>query len=549
MDSVLVSLAEIWRWRWKVGFPVLLGMAWGVSQVIGNAPLFEARTLLQLQSEQAREPLLQKITARGHEAALYQKLTHPEVLADSGQEAGVEIKPGQVKLTIFNDHFLGVSYKSEKREGIEQVTDSLAFNFIQQVLAPERARVEQMLQDAKQDLVDITLEINRLEGARFPVGTGETPGASEAAPVAATGPAEVTAGTLAELRLRKQQLERDIVGLQTDLRLVNTAFDRDGSQALLWFAQPAVMVPPAPFGVRLTGMILWGGLVGFIGAWLVFVLPSRRKKGVENARDVQLACGMPVVGTLPWLGRVRIGHGGAVVKAGGRVLRPSEFGEIARLQAALVKNLRGPLVLVGPEGNEGTSLAALLLAEKTASLGKTVILVDLNLKTRGLTKALELRGEGWTMPKGKKGAAWSGLQPLTGIEKLKVLPAPDDGETLAELGEPGGLGRLMDALSDMADVVIVDTSPVAATNRNNIDAVAVAGAAKKVALVAVAGVNQPAEVRAAADALLLSGAALAGVVLNLQYVPSRRQLLSELADFLGPLGGRLRRATVGARLD
>jgi Mrp family chromosome partitioning ATPase len=141
------------------------------------------------------------------------------------------------------------------------------------------------------------------------------------------------------------------------------------------------------------------------------------------------------------------------------------------------------------------------------------------------------------------------LQPLTGIEKLKVLPAPDDAETLAELGEPGGIGRLMDALSDMAEVVIVDTSPVAATNRNNIDAVAVAGAAKKVALVALADVNQPSEVRAAADALLLSGAALAGVVLNLQFAPTRRQLLSELADFLGPLGGSLRKASVGARLD
>ena len=81
MNWMLVALAEMWRWRWKMGLPLVLGLAWGAVHVLVLKEPFEARVLLQLQSEQAREPLLQKITARGHKEALYQKLTNPEVLA------------------------------------------------------------------------------------------------------------------------------------------------------------------------------------------------------------------------------------------------------------------------------------------------------------------------------------------------------------------------------------------------------------------------------------------------------------------------------------
>ncbi|MBI1308251.1 MAG: hypothetical protein GC129_00135 [Proteobacteria bacterium] len=553
MTWFLIALAEVWRWRWKVGLPVLLGAVWGAAQVLVYPEVYQARALLQLQSEQAREPLLQKITARGHKEALYQKLTAPDVLADSGREAGMPLRAENVDLVVFNDHFMGISYKSTKREGLEQAVDSLGFNFIQQVLAPERSRIEQMLNVAKQQMVDVLVQISDLNKAANG-GDSRQNAADDAADDGENAATEVQGaaiGAREELELKRKQLETDIVQLQTDLQLVNTAFDRDGSQALLWFAQPATLMPVTPRVARLALWMLWGGMVGFAAGWLVFVMPRRWRQGVVGARDVQQACGLPLLGQLPWLGRLKIDHGGAHVKAQGRVLRPSGFGEVGRLQATLLKTVRGPLVLVGANGLEGVSTLALLLGEKAATLGKSVVVVDLNLKNRGLTHMLGLRGDDWEMPKkGKaKGPEWSALQPISGVEHLKVLPAPTKGSTLAALGEPGGLAALMDALGEMADVVIVDASPVGATNRANVDAVAVGGVAGKVVLVGQSSLTTPGDLRHAADTLLLSGAALSGVVLNQQFEPSRRQLVGEFADWLGPLGRPLRRAAADAKLE
>lgn len=548
MKWFLVALAEIWRWRWKMGLPIVLGLVWGAMHVLVFKEPFEARVLLQLQSEQAREPLLQKITAAGHKEALYQKLVNSDVLADSGRDLGVMIRPDQVKLLVFNDHFLGISYSSMQRDKIEQVADNLAFNFIQQVLAPERARIERLLADDKQQLADVLKQLSTLKDGSSTDTAGEAAAGASASP-AAHADAGVRLATLAELDLKRQQLENEIVQLQTSLRLVNTAFAQTGSEALLWFAQPGVLAEPAPLLLRLLLWMAFGGLAGYAAAYLAFRLPERWKDVVETPKDVVDTTGLPVVGTLPWLGHVRVGPAGAVVNAQGHILRPSGFGEVARLFTGLTKS-RGPLVLVGVQGAEGVTLATLLLGERSAAMGKDTAMADLNLKNRGLSTQLAARGEAWSMPKkGTKKADWEALHEVTGQPHLRLLAAPRSPETLRMLGEAGGLASLMDTLAENAETVLVDASPVAATNRGNIDAVAVAGAGARVVLVALAGITQPQELRAAADGLLLSGANVQGVLLNLQHRPTRRQLVGELANWLGPLGSLLRQAAARVKLD
>lgn len=558
MKWFLIGLAEIWRWRWKMGVPVLLGLVWGALHVLVFQDPFEARVLLQLQSEQAREPLLQKITATGHKEALYQKLINPEVLADSGHGLGVTVRPQDVKLLIFNDHFMGISYQSMQRDKIEQVADNLAFNFIQQVLAPERARIERLLGSDKQQLVDVIEQIAELKNGngslpKEKLGYMDVEGTAAPVEDSAAAPgtdAALRAGALAELELKKQQLENEIVQLQTSLRLVNTAFAQTGSEALLWFAQPATLVQQAPKGMRLLLWMAFGALAGYAASYLVFVLPGRWKTTLEDVKDVKDACGLPVVGLLPWLGTVKVGPAGAVVNAQGHTLRPSGFGEVARLHSALAKSMKNALVLVGVQGQEGVTLATLLLGERSAAMGLDTAIVDLNLKNRGLTTSLAARGEAWTMPKkGAKKDGWEALHEVTGQPKLRMLAAPRSPETLRQLGEAGGVHRLVDALGENAEAVAIDASPVAATNRGNVDAVAGAGGGARVVLVALAGVTEPGELRTAADTLLLSGANVQGVLLNMQFRPTRRQLIGEFANYLGPVGGWLRRAAANAKLD
>lgn len=536
MDWFLVALAETWRWRKPLGAPALFGAALGVLYTLLCPPMYEARALLQLQSEQAREPLLQKITAAGHREALTQKLLAPDVLADVAREQGVDIDPSRIELSVFNDHFMGIGYASHDRANLEHITDSLAFNFIQQVLAPERARIEQLLSESQQNLKEVVRQQT-----------------AAAAPQPATPAAlPTTTDDAATLALKRQQLETDIIQLQTDLRLVNTAFERNGSQALLWFAQPAVLVTPPSTAARLPLMLLLGGVLGYGLGWIVFVAPRRMRKGLVSQSTVVSITGLPLAGTLPWLGHVRVTSGGAQVSANGKNLRPAGFSEISRLQSTLLRSLRGPLVIASTTGDEGASLLALLLAEKTAALGKSVALADLNLKNRALTRQLKMgEHDDWKLPRGK--AEWKALHAVEGTDNLWFLPAPRNSDTLQALAEPNGLARLIDALKEQVDIIIIDVSPITSYNRGNLDPTAVAGLSGRTVLMAQTHETPAPDLKRAADSLLLAGAPLQGILLNQQFHPTRRQLLGQLADALGkvmpPLGNMLRKAALKARLD
>lgn len=504
----LVFLAEMWRLRWRFGMPILVGMLLAIAYTLIVPPVFEARALLQVQSDQARAPLLHKLDAPGQDAALRQFLTDPQLLADTGHDAGRVLDANDVTLDVVNDHLMSVGYRSSNQQGLEQVVDGLAYNFIQALLAPERMRIEQLILQNQQELKELN---GRL----------------------ATSDGKDTA-TRGELEARQTKLQTDMAQMQSDLRQVNMAFGSHGSQALIWFAEPASMVPPVEGWARMLANIILGGLLGVAYGWLVHELPRRRKHTVRDASDATLASGVPLVGIVPWLGKLRIAPSGFHVLAGGKQLKPSEFSELGRLQRTLVRTLRGPLVLLGVNGGEGVSSLSLLLAERTAAQGKTVVLVDMNLKNRTLSHWLGLGDGNWELPaKGKGKARWDALMPLPGHTNLKVLAAPRHPETLTKLGEAGGLPVLFDLLSEMADVVIVDASPMGAVNRGNVDAVAVAAASARTVLLAQEDMTGSPDLKRAADGLLLVGAPLLGIVLNQQFSLSRRQLLGQLADVIG----------------
>lgn len=527
MTWILVILAEIWRKRWTYGLPAIVGAVAAVAYTLMVAPTYEARALLQVQSDQARAPMLRQLDAPGQEAALRQFLTNPQLLSDTGHDAKRVMDADDVTLTVLNNHLMAVGYRSTEREGLEQTVDGLSYNFIQALLAPERMRIEQLIIQNQQELKELDGRLATTDGKE--------------------------AASRGELLARQNKLQTDIVQMQSDLRHVNLAFGTQGSQALIWFAEPASLVPPLDAWARMTCNVLLGVVLGLFYGWLVYGRPRQKRRYLHHPDHAAEASGMPLVGTLPWLGKLKISPKGLYVMAGGKQLKPSEFSELGRLHRTLIRNLRGPLVLMGVNGGEGTSSLALLLAERTADQGKTVALVDMNLKDRMLSQWLGLGDGNWELPGKASKKAWEALQPIPSHGNLRVLAAPRHPETLSKLGEAGGLPALFDLLSSMVDVVIVDASPLGAVNRGNVDAVTVAAASARTILLAQAEVTTAPDLKRATDSVLLAGAPLLGVVVNLRYSLSRRQLIGQFADVvskvLPPLGRRLRMAAANAKLD
>jgi Mrp family chromosome partitioning ATPase len=522
----LILLAEIWRLRWRVGLPMLVGMALTGFYTLTVPQTFEARALLQVQTEQARAPLLKDMAAPGERAALMQIVTDADLLHDTGTDSGRKLVARRVTLDIVNSHMIAIGYRDTNPRGLEQVVDTLAYNFIQALLAPERLRIEQILTQNRQELAEVNGRLATSDGKDSTLN--------------------------GQLTARQAKLQGDIVQLQSDLRAVNTS--AQGSQALVWFAESSHLQPAPGPKARLLANLFWGLVAGLLYVWFTRGLPKQRGKLVMDAAQAAEATGMPVIGTLPWLGKLRLNHHGSAVVVQGKTLKPSDFSELERLQRTLVRGLRGPMVLLGPVGNEGVSTLALLLAEKTAAQGKKVVLADLNLKNRTLSHWLGLGDGNWELPKGKAAKGkWDALQSLPGQPNLMLLAAPRHPETMQKLAEVGGVPALFEHLQSMADVVIVDASPLAAMNRGNVDAVAVAVAGARSVLVAQAEETAFDTLKRATDSLLLVGAPLLGVVLNRQHSLTRRQLLGQVADrlhfIMPPLGTWLRRKAAQARLD
>jgi Mrp family chromosome partitioning ATPase len=532
MDWFLVSLAEIWKLRMRVVLPLLAGILFGVLYATFVPPQYEAKAVLQLKAEEATAPLLQHISDAGNQQTLYNMITDHDLLADAAHDAKQAINASNVTLKILNDRLLAIGYRSADRANLESVVDSISYNFIQALLTPERMQKDQALSSTQAEQKRVEAELAR---------------------------EDISDDMKAALTAQLKALHSDEIKLRDGLKKVSLAAGQRGGETLIWFAQPATLTPPMAQPLRIIGGILLGGLLGLAVGYGIFSSRKHTVRLVTSASDASELSGMPLVGILPWLGKLHITPQGLRIQAMGKMLNPADFSEVGRLQRAIMRGLPGPLAITGIKGGEGGSTLALLLAEKTAQSGKKVILVDLNLKTRTLSTWLGLGDGNWELPstkgegKTKATQPWNALHTMVGNPNLQTLAAPRHPHTLQALAEAGGLPVLFDYLAEQAEVVIIDASPLAALNRGNVDAVAVSVASGRTVLMAQGDETKAEDLKRAADTLLLSGAPLLGVVLNQQYQLSRRQVLGQLADALEKvlpfLGRRLRKAAANARLD
>lgn len=525
MSLGLLALAELWRHRKPLLLPTIVVPVLAVGFALSQPPIYRASAVLQLDLEKVKSPLLQKLGDPGTATALHRILTGEELLRDTVHEAGMRIDPKRIELEVMSDRLLRVGYNSPQKLGLEALVDALAYNFIYEVLAPERLRTEQRLSTTAQAMQ----EAERAQGS-FTPGTSDYQKAN------------------AQVVLLRQTYQ-DLLG---ELTTINAAFERGNPNAVLWFAEAAQVEPRQAWLQRITGAAACGLLLGFLAGLALVALQRLRPRGFASSTSLSSYVQVPVVGGIPNLGTVTVEDGKASVTHGPATLNPVDFTEISRLHRALMRNLHGALVLTSTAPNEGTSLLATLLALKSAASDKRTLLVDLNLRNGGVSSSFGQKPTEWgfsTKGKAMRGKATGSMLKDAIAENvantgLDVLPLPTDDATLTALSTHAGAQALLDGLSSTYEHIIVDTSPLSAHNRHNADPLMLAAAAPKTALVVLMRRTGASRVKQAADALISAGADLAGAVANNIYNPSPRTLLLQMASALPHGLGQWLRAKV-----
>jgi capsular exopolysaccharide synthesis family protein len=251
---------------------------------------------------------------------------------------------------------------------------------------------------------------------------------------------------------------------------------------------------------------------------------------VYSEEDLRSIVSAPIVGMIPRSAqlrtRVRSGDPPGAVPPGlaaasaGPTSLIEPHGLIAEAFRALRTNLSfllpqhhpGVVLLTSPAQGDGKSLIALNLAHVMAQQGRSVVLVDADLRRGGLHELLGIPSapglSDWLAGGGASAA------PIRLVDssncRFAVLTRGSRPPNPSELIGGPSMSRLLAELSGTYDVVLLDSPPLSAVT----DPAVLSGHADGVLLVVRAGKTTHQELRYAQKELEMIGAPVLGVLLN-----------------------------------
>ena len=260
-------------------------------------------------------------------------------------------------------------------------------------------------------------------------------------------------------------------------------------------------------------------ILGLLGAALAVILPEYWSRRFRSSSDVELGIGLPLAATLPditSLTQTRRLRGPAAPAISLMTDRFTAFAESFR-------NLRAFLALLDPSEpskiialtssvpREGKSVTSLCLAEILAQAGESVVVVDCDLRRRGLTSLVSeaANAKVGIVEAVKKNLPLNDvlvLDPRSGAWVLPVAPHEGVPEDLFSTKQSDALFRL---LAQRFDHVILDTPPLLGVADSRI----LATKADKVLFVVHWNKTPMSAVQAAADILQQCNAKVAGAIL------------------------------------
>jgi tyrosine-protein kinase len=289
-------------------------------------------------------------------------------------------------------------------------------------------------------------------------------------------------------------------------------------------------VPIAPEVVRNVLAALIAGLVLGLAAMLLFEYFT---DVIYTSEELRKATGMTYLGGIARHSRLRGGDLGQIVVHARPETLSAEGYRMLRTNLQMAgSDLHLPSLLVTSAARgDGKTEVATNLAVSLAQGGKTVILVDANLRRPRISALFGLPEEkGLSNLLDQRTQVIEAL-PIDAIPGLSVLPAglpvPNSSDIL---GSPR-MQRLIEDLKACADIVIIDSPPLLYS-----DALALALRVDGVLLVANSGTTGRENMINAVENLRLVGAHLIGTVLNrvkggpsYSYYPSRVRKSTVLA--------------------
>lgn len=374
-----------------------------------------------------------------------------------------------------------------KRDSVSESIDGalLALENRLDGLAEDRSTARAPLTDAEKELASVPSDQDR---ATQQIEVEVL--ASSLAPILAVIDARIatTVGSISELELNRQL----------------------SGDASVTFLEPAV--PPEESTKQSTLSTLVLGLTAGLFAGLgAAIMSDRVDRKINSARDIESA-GLRVIGTVPEMEGDRFELGRSLLDDPSGEVAASYHRVRTALQFALAAEGHRSVVVTSAMVNESKTSSATNLAVGIARTGKSVLLVDADLRRPQLAEIFDLEeNPGLSDCARETSRLRSAVHTvdLGGGATIKVLPAGAPNRRPDDLLVSDGFEKTIENVANLAELAIIDSPPVLAVA----DAVVIAQRVDAVVLVARNRQTKRSELVAAAAELERVGGEIVGVVL------------------------------------
>jgi polysaccharide biosynthesis transport protein len=308
--------------------------------------------------------------------------------------------------------------------------------------------------------------------------------------------------TQAEIR----GLETKLSGLQSTYASLLGNSNRGASNTLS-ILEPANL-PQSPAGSNKAMMVLISAAIGLTLASGAAYILEYLDDTLKNATEVKKLLNLPVIGHIP---EVEKGQNDSTYLTKNPRSTVAEAFRTLRtnLEFASVDNpLKVILVSSAAEGDGKTSVSS-ALATIMAQGGKTVLLVDADLRRPSIHRYLGLSNKNGLTDVFRNSIELHEALQTWNLEKVMVIPGGEPPPNPAELLGSKKMDIILDSLRKVADVVILDGPPFLVT-----DAALLASKVDGVLMVVRSGHSRKNEVLYSIEQLEAAGARVVGVALN-----------------------------------
>lgn len=322
----------VYLWHKKIYFIVpalflpFIGFLWNLSVL----PSYKASTTLSVDQKYISSPLLKNISSPENAAALERRIKNKslieDVLYDSGQILFDKIKPSPEEISLRSGDFLKaldfeilesghiyIAYTHLNKDMAKHTLEIITTHFIDDILAPERLRIEEKLMNLAEQVQYYSTEEKKLalllakEQKKLAQASSKKQEEARLKTVVQT-----------EFKVQKALAQKKLAQQDYEKRLVEARSLISGSKIgknnlIIQFIEPPTLVS-GKRELNDHAFVLWlafkiGLLIGALG-----VLMSRLfENTLINDREIEDILGLPITGRIPHLGEISLSKGRVTV--------------------------------------------------------------------------------------------------------------------------------------------------------------------------------------------------------------------------------------------